>query len=73
MRDDFAVSIEPIDVLVHVAAGVKGVYGARLTGGGFGGSIVALADERCARDAADEVVALYEKQTRQRGRRLVPE
>jgi len=40
-RDDYAVSVEEIDALVE--AGLNfGAVGARLTGGGFGGSIVAL-------------------------------
>jgi galactokinase len=42
MRDDFEVSVPEIDALVEAARRVQGVYGARLTGGGFGGSIVAL-------------------------------
>jgi galactokinase len=42
MRDDFEVSIPEIDRLVEIAASTAGVLGARLTGGGFGGSIVAL-------------------------------
>ena len=41
MRDDFEVSIPAIDTLVELASGIQGVFGARLTGGGFGGSIVA--------------------------------
>jgi galactokinase len=43
MRDDFEVSLPEIDRLVEIARGAPGVLGARLTGGGFGGSIVALA------------------------------
>ena len=50
MRDDFEISIPAIDTLVQLAAGVQGVYGARLTGGGFGGSIVALTESVRARD-----------------------
>jgi galactokinase len=74
MRDDFAVSIEPIDVLVRVAHVVEGVYGARLTGGGFGGSIVALVNESRARKAADEIVAVYARSgAGGSARRLVPE
>lgn len=73
MRDDFEVSIGAIDVLVQIASGLQGVYGARLTGGGFGGSIVALADASMARTAADQIVAAYERQTGNRARRLVPE
>jgi galactokinase len=41
MRDDFEMSVEPIDALVTQATG-SGALGARLTGGGFGGCIVAL-------------------------------
>jgi galactokinase len=43
MRDDYEVSIPAIDQLVEIADAQPEVYGARLTGGGFGGSIVALA------------------------------
>jgi galactokinase len=42
LRDDYEVSCEELDFLSAEASGVKGVYGARMTGGGFGGCIVAL-------------------------------
>ena len=42
MRDDYEISCAEIDALVEIARGVPGVYGARMTGGGFGGCIVAL-------------------------------
>jgi galactokinase len=42
LRDDYGVSCPELDVLVEIAATVDGVYGARMTGGGFGGSIVAM-------------------------------
>jgi galactokinase len=42
MRDDFAVSIPEIDAIVERALEQDAVYGARLTGGGFGGSVVCL-------------------------------
>jgi galactokinase len=42
MRDDYQVSISEIDRLVEIARREPNVFGARLTGGGFGGSIVAL-------------------------------
>jgi galactokinase len=41
-RDDFECSIEEIDFLVDTAVGLSGCYGARLTGGGFGGCTVNL-------------------------------
>jgi galactokinase len=56
MRDDFEVSIPAIDALVEIACRTPGVYGARLTGGGFGGAIVALADRSRASAAADAIV-----------------
>ena len=41
-RDDFECSVEEIDFLVETAVAFPGCYGARLTGGGFGGSTVNL-------------------------------
>jgi galactokinase len=73
MRDDFEMSLDSIDVLVGIASRAQGVYGARLTGGGFGGSVVALADSRLARAAADDIVTAYRQATGHAGRRLVPE
>jgi len=43
LRDDYEVSAPELDVLVDAARAVDGVFGARMTGGGFGGSIVVLA------------------------------
>src|SRR5262249_26845674 len=42
MRDDYEVSVAEIDLLVELATARSDVVGARLTGGGFGGSIVVL-------------------------------
>ena len=42
MRDDYEVSIPEIDLIVELARPLPDVYGARLTGGGFGGSVVML-------------------------------
>ena len=42
MRDDYEVSCEEIDILVDLAQNFDGVYGSRLTGGGFGGCTVTL-------------------------------
>ena len=43
MRDDYEVSAPEVDLLVDIATAEEGILGARLTGGGFGGSIVAVA------------------------------
>ncbi len=50
LRDDFAVSTPEVDALVERLLGL-GAYGARLTGGGFGGCVIALA----ARDRLPDV------------------
>ncbi len=42
LRDDYEVSCAELDALVEIAAGVPGVAGARMTGGGFGGCTVNL-------------------------------
>jgi galactokinase len=46
LRDDYEVSTPELDFLADEAMKSKGVYGARMTGGGFGGCIVALAQPR---------------------------
>ena len=43
-RDDFAASTPVVDALVDRLVASPGVHGARLTGGGFGGCVVALVD-----------------------------
>jgi galactokinase len=53
LRDDYAVSCTELDALVEIARAVPGVYGARMTGGGFGGCIVAL----CAAAAVEPLTA----------------
>jgi galactokinase len=42
LRDDYQVSCEELDTLVEIARAEPGVYGARMTGGGFGGCTVNL-------------------------------
>lgn len=44
LRDDFEVSTPTLDALVDRLAAIPGVIGARLTGAGFGGCVVALAE-----------------------------
>lgn len=42
LRDDFEVSSDELDRMVELAEKVDGVYGTRMTGGGFGGCTIAL-------------------------------
>lgn len=41
-RDLFDVSCKEIDAIVDISSKINGIYGARMTGGGFGGCVVAL-------------------------------
>ncbi len=59
MRDDFEISRRELDVLVKIAQDVDGVYGARLTGAGFGGCIVALATNEATKAVEKAVKAKY--------------
>jgi galactokinase len=63
LRDDFEVSVPEIDLLVDLARATPGVHGARLTGGGFGGSIVVLADRAAAAEAGARIARDYEART----------
>jgi len=42
LRDDFQVSCPELDLMVELASEIDGVYGARMTGGGFGGCTINL-------------------------------
>ena len=59
LRDDYEVSTPELDYLVEQAMTVRGVYGARMTGGGFGGCIVALVEPAAAGPLVDHVKAVY--------------
>ncbi|MDQ4098379.1 MAG: galactokinase, partial [Actinomycetota bacterium] len=48
LREDFEVSTPALDALVDRLSAVPGVFGARLTGAGFGGCVVALAEPETA-------------------------
>ena len=63
LRDDFEVSCPELDLLVDIALGVKGVYGARLTGAGFGGCMVALAETQAADQLIDAIERRYTEAT----------
>jgi galactokinase len=63
LRDDFAVSTPELDRLVELAT-EAGAFGARLTGAGFGGCIVALVARDRAAGLAEEVADRYRAETR---------
>ena len=63
LRTGYEVSCRELDLLVDIARSVPGVYGSRMTGGGFGGCTVTL----CRRSAVDalreELVGRYRAET----------
>jgi galactokinase len=59
LRDDYEVSCPELDFLVDEAMKVKGVYGARMTGGGFGGCIVALTQPRAVGPLEEHLARTY--------------
>ena len=63
LRDDFRVSTAELDALVDDLERA-GAYGARLTGAGFGGSVVAI----CAEERVEAVAAATEPYARRTGR-----
>jgi galactokinase len=63
LRDDYEVSIEPLDVLVEAANEVTGVIGSRLSGAGFGGCTLSLVHEDALDDFRAQVLSAYERRT----------
>ncbi|MCC7144971.1 MAG: galactokinase [Phycisphaeraceae bacterium] len=66
LRDDYEVSCVELDILVDLAARIGsagGVFGSRMTGGGFGGCTVGLVQADQAKAIADHVLQGYQKQT----------
>ncbi len=63
LRDDFEVSSAALDLMVDLALKHKACFGARMTGGGFGGCAVALIAEAAVQDFIDTLYDTYYLQT----------
>jgi galactokinase len=59
LRDDYQVSCAELDELVSIAGSLEGVAGARMTGGGFGGSAVCLVERARLFDVRAELSRQY--------------
>jgi galactokinase len=72
MRDDYQTSIAEIDLLVDLARQHSSVYGARLTGGGFGGAVVMLVRAGESAATAAGILDAYHQRVDRLGSILVP-
>ena len=60
LRDDYEVSCEELDFLAETAWKTEGVFGARMTGGGFGGCTVNLVRPEAVTEFIAQITAAYE-------------
>ncbi len=67
LRDLFEVSSPALDAMVDIASNHPAVVGSRMTGGGFGGSAVALVRASASGDFMTEVSTMYRSATGNRG------
>ncbi|WP_137168616.1 galactokinase [Salinimonas lutimaris] len=64
MRDDFEITVKPIDYLVEIVSQVVGNKGGvRMTGGGFGGCVVALVPKNLVSEVTNTVNKFYHSET----------
>ena len=63
LRDDYEVSCRELDLMVELAGDIEGVYGARMTGGGFGGCTINLIDSEHVHNFKRTVTESYERST----------
>ena len=59
LRDDYEVSCVELDTMVEIAASAKGVYGSRMTGGGFGGCTISLVQQEHVDALRETLVRRY--------------
>jgi galactokinase len=63
LRDDYAVSCAEVDTLVELACEQEGVYGSRMTGGGFGGCTISLVQRTKVGEFGRVLAQRYEQST----------
>jgi galactokinase len=63
LRDLYEVSCKELDLMVDLAYQQKGLYGSRMTGGGFGGATISLVDERHAGAFKEKIAKCYQRET----------
>ena len=63
LKLDYEVSCKELDAMVDAARSIQGVYGARMTGAGFGGCTVSLVADEAVERFLEEVPVLYKRAT----------
>jgi galactokinase len=63
LRTDYEVSCKELDLFVDLGSSRRGVYGARMTGGGFGGCTVNLVGSDFADEFTAEIATMYKEKT----------
>ena len=63
LRDVYEVSCRELDLMVDLAYQQKGVYGARMTGGGFGGATINLVEAARAGEFKEKMAKSYQRET----------
>jgi galactokinase len=63
LREDYEVSCPELDLMVELANGLPGVYGARMTGGGFGGCTINVVAVDAMPQFTTQIAAAYQAQT----------
>jgi galactokinase len=62
LRDDYRVSCSQLDLMTELAGGLPGVYGSRMTGGGFGGCTISLVESSRVEEFVNQMTAGYSRQ-----------
>lgn len=63
LRDLYQVSCKELDILVEAAQKIPGVYGSRMTGGGFGGCTVSLVADSAVDEFMEKTPYIYKEET----------
>lgn len=72
LRDDYEVSTPELERLVAALRAQDGIHGARLTGGGFGGAVMAAAAAGRGAEAGRHAAAIYARETGHEAPVLLP-
>jgi galactokinase len=63
LQQDYEVSSKELDLLVEIASSCEGVYGSRMTGGGFGGCTITLVRAQAVEAFKKKVIEAYKEKT----------